>query len=60
MAGICGRDYGRTPVLRKPPLGRAGAKAQAASHREQRMGSHKKRKVKKNKEIQAKRHNMTF
>lgn len=49
-AGICGGDYGRAPVLRKPLLGRAGGKAQAASQREQKMGSHKKerrREIKK-------------
>ena len=60
MAGIRGRDYGRAPILRKPLLRWAGGKAQAASHRGQKMGSHKKRKVKKNKEIQAIRHNMIF
>lgn len=44
LAGIRGGDYGRVPILRKPPLCRAGGKAQAASHRRQKMGSHKKKK----------------
>lgn len=61
MAGICGGDYSHAPILRNPSLCWVGGKVQAASYRGEKMSSlKKKRKVKKNKEMQTKRHNMIF